>query len=34
MEINEAGEYSLSLYTLSLNSFHFPFAIRSIIVEG
>ncbi|CAF3168185.1 unnamed protein product [Rotaria sp. Silwood2] len=32
--INEPGEYILSLYTISLNAFHFPFAIRSIIIEG
>ncbi|CAF4899694.1 unnamed protein product [Rotaria sp. Silwood1] len=32
--IDAPGEYKLSLYTISLNAFHFPFGIRSIVIEG
>ncbi|CAM4924705.1 unnamed protein product [Rotaria socialis] len=34
MMIPEEGEYTITLYTASFNTFHFPFAIRSIIVDG
>jgi hypothetical protein len=34
MKIDEAGEYTLVLFTLGLNEIHFPFSIRSIVVEG
>ncbi|CAF3907804.1 unnamed protein product [Adineta steineri] len=34
IKIDTAGEYELALYTFGINAFHFPFSIRSIVVEG
>ncbi len=34
IKIDDAGDYELTLFTMGLNEFHFPFSIRSIVVEG